>query len=217
MIIPRKLHENSDNLTAEDQPYLYWLVGLTGLIRRLVGDPVIHPGVPGVEVELLVVQPGAVGEAHLQGGDPDYPVRRGSQHAHHGDQVVPGQDHLGQESGPCHRSNLPGVCPEYGECLPVDVRVPESPRLDDRPDVTTLGLQFGLQNSRRAPLGHLRQSLAGHASGLPHSRKFSGESVGVSRIRCIVMETWISDTVIHHSLETGDLPVVKVVRSSNDI
>ena len=39
----------------------------------------------------LVVQPGAVSEAHLQGGGAHDPVGGGAQHAHHRHQVVPGQ------------------------------------------------------------------------------------------------------------------------------
>ena len=39
----------------------------------------------------LIVQPGAVSEAHLEGGGAHDPVGGGAQHAHHRHQVVPGQ------------------------------------------------------------------------------------------------------------------------------
>ena len=58
---------------------------------------------------------------------------------------------------------VPPVSPEHGECLPVDVGVPETPGLDDGPDVGTLRLQLALQDSGRAPLGHLGEALGGVA------------------------------------------------------
>ena len=77
------VHKNPDFLAN-----LYGLIWCTWLVRRLVGHPVIHPRVPGIEVELLVVQPGTVGETHLQGGDSNNPVWRRTQHADHRDQVM---------------------------------------------------------------------------------------------------------------------------------
>ena len=68
--------------------YLYWLTWATWLVWRLIGNPVIHPSVPGVEIEFLVVQPGTVGETHFQCGDSNNPVWRRTEHADHRDQVM---------------------------------------------------------------------------------------------------------------------------------
>ena len=106
-------------------------------IRGLVADAIVHPGIPGIQGDLLLLQPGAVGHAQLQGRDAHDPVRGGAQHAHEGDEVVL------------------GVGPEDGEGLSLDVGVPETSRLDDRPDVTAARLQLALQQSWGTPLGHL--------------------------------------------------------------
>lgn len=42
----------------------------------------------------LVIQPGAVSQAHLEGGGAHNPVRTRPQHAHHRDQVVPENNEL---------------------------------------------------------------------------------------------------------------------------
>ena len=106
-------------------------------IRRLKADAIVHPGIPGIQGDLLLLQPGAVGHAQLQGRDAHDPIRRRAQHAHKGDEVVL------------------GVGPEDGEGLSLDVGVPETSRLDDRPDVTAARLQLALQQSWGTPLGHL--------------------------------------------------------------
>ena len=106
-------------------------------IRGLVADAIVHPGIPGIQGDLLLLQPGAVGHAQLQGRDAHDPVRGGAQHAHERDEVVL------------------GVGPEDGEGLALDVGVPETSRLDDRPDVTAARLQLALQQSWGTPLGHL--------------------------------------------------------------
>ena len=75
-------------------------------IRGLVADAIVHPGIPGIQGDLLLLQPGAVGHAQLQGRDAHDPVRRRAQHAHEGDEVVL------------------GVGPEDGEGLALDVGMP---------------------------------------------------------------------------------------------
>lgn len=76
-------------------------------------------------------------------------------HAHQGDKVVP------------------PVRPEDGKGLPVDVRVPQPPGLDDGPDPGALRLQLALQHPGGTPLGHLRQALGGEAVVVPHPAHIS--------------------------------------------
>ena len=52
------------------------------LIRRLVGHPAVHPGVPWVEEELLLLRPRAVALAELEAGHAHQPVGGGAEHAH---------------------------------------------------------------------------------------------------------------------------------------
>ena len=51
---------------------------------------------------------------------------------------------------------VPAVRPEHCEGLPVDVRIPETPGLNDGTDVGRLGLELALQHPRGAPLGNLK-------------------------------------------------------------
>ena len=39
------------------------------------------------------------------------------------------------------------VCPEYSKGFPVEIWMPQSPGLDDRPDMGRLGLELALQDS----------------------------------------------------------------------
>ena len=140
-------------------------------IRGLVADAIVHPGIPGIQGDLLLLQPGAVGHAQLQGRDAHDPVRGGAQHAHEGDEVVL------------------RVGPEDGEGLALDVGVPEPSRLDDRPDVTAARLQLALQQSWGTPLGHLRYSDYFNLLPIPYSApssslSLSSPSSSISTLTC---------------------------------
>lgn len=62
---------------------------------------------------------------------------------------------------------------EDGEGLSVDVGIPQSPGLDDGPDVFALCLQLTLQHPGRAPFGNLSQALRRIAVVLPKPEKKS--------------------------------------------
>ena len=70
------------------------------------------------------------------------------------------------------------IRPENGKGLSVHVGIPESPGLDDCPDVLTFGLQFALENPGGSPFGHLGQTLRREAVVIPNPvRKFKTKSL----------------------------------------
>lgn len=62
-----------------------------------------------------------------------------------------------------------GVGSEDGKGLAIDVGVPEASGLDDGANVRALGLELGLEDPGRAPLGHLGQAVGGKAVVVPDS------------------------------------------------
>ena len=114
-----------------------------------VGDAAVRPGVPGVQIERLILHPGTVARAELQGGHPHDPVGGGAEHRDEGHEVVL------------------AIHPEDGVGFAVDVGVPQAARFDDGADVIRLGFQLGLERLGGAPFGHLAESVRGDPAVLP--------------------------------------------------
>lgn len=66
------------------------------------------------------------------------------------------------------------VRPEHGEGLSVHVGIPQTPGLDNGPDVLALGLELALEDPGGPPLGHLGETLRRVSVVVPYpARKMS--------------------------------------------
>ena len=63
------------------------------------------------------------------------------------------------------------VNPKHGERLAVQIRTPQSARLDDGPNLIGFGFQFGLKFFRDALLGDLSKAFARIATVFPHPKR----------------------------------------------
>ena len=131
--------------------YSLWRCGGTGL--GLVGYTTVHTYIPGVEEDVLPVQPGTVGQAHLHHGHPYHPVWGGAQLAHKGQQVVP------------------VICVKTCESFAIEILMLKTPSFDNSFDLPTLLLQLILQHPDVPLHSQQLQSLASLYSWCPQTRK----------------------------------------------
>lgn len=85
-----------------------------------VGVSGVRACIPRIEVHDFLCDPGAVAEAEFEGAHPHDPIGARAQHCEQGDEVVQ------------------AVHAEHGERPSLDVGVPQTPGLYDRPDLAGL-------------------------------------------------------------------------------